>query len=134
MKHTRQFLLMVAMLLCSFAVNAQITDVSQLDNETVYFVSQPRHDKGATSWAVADGGAALKSNVELGIESDEADLRQQFSFITNDGGSSYYLYHPAEEKYVNRDGSLSATPLKPSPLPLWASSRTSSRLLTSASR
>ena len=110
MKNTKLFLLMVATLLCSFGVKAQITDVSQLSNDAVYFVSQPHHGKGATSWAIAEGGAALKSNVELGIESDVADLCQQFSFITNDGGSTYYLYHPAEGKYVNRDGSLSDTP------------------------
>ena len=110
MKNTKLFLLMVAMLLCSFGVKAQITDVSQLSNDAVYFVSQPHHGKGATSWAIAEGGTKLQTNVQLGIESDVADLCQQFSFITNDGGSSYYLYHPAEEKYVNRDGSLSATP------------------------
>ena len=101
---------MVAMLLCGIMVKAQITDVSQLDNETFYFVSQPHHAEGATSWAIAEGGTALKSNVELGLESDEADPRQQFSFISNDGGATYYLYHPAEDKYVNRDGSLSTTP------------------------
>ena len=110
MKHARQFLLMAATLLCGFSVKAQITAVSQLDNDSVYFVSQTYHAEGATSWAIAYGGTALQTNVELGIESDEADPRQQFSFITNDGGTTYYLYHPAEGKYVNRDGSLSVTP------------------------
>ena len=110
MKHKKLFLLMVATLLCGFSVKAQITAVSQLDNDSVYFVSQTYHAEGATSWAIAYGGTALQTNVELGIESDEADPRQQFSFITNDGGTTYYLYHPAEGKYVNRDGSLSVTP------------------------
>ena len=115
MKHARRFLLMAAVLLCSFAANAQdgITDVSQLDNETLYFVSQPHHDIKATSWAIAEGGSALVTNAQLGIEPDESDFRQQFSFISNDGGTTYYLYHPAEEKYVNNDGSLSATPQHP---------------------
>ncbi len=108
MKNTKLFLLMVATLLCSFGVKAQITDVSQLSNDVVYFVSLPYHSKGTTSWVVAEGGAALQSNVQLGIKSDLSDTRQQFSFITNNG--STYLYHPAEGKYVNQDGSLSTTP------------------------
>lgn len=30
------------------------------------------------------------------------DPRQHFAFITDDGGETYYLYHPAEKKYVNK--------------------------------
>lgn len=83
----------------------------ELDNETLYFVSQPY--RGATSWAIAKGGTALQCNGELGIAADKNDTRQQFAFITNDGGNTRYLYHPAERKYVNMDGSLSATPRDP---------------------
>ena len=82
-----------------------------MDNETLYFVSQPY--RGATSWAIAKGGTALQCNGELGIAADKNDTRQQFAFITNDGGNTRYLYHPAERKYVNMDGSLSATPRDP---------------------
>ena len=110
MKHARHFLLIAATLLCSFGVKAQITDVSQFSNDAVYFVSQPHHSGGATSWAIAEGGTALQTNVQLGIDPDPFDPHQQFAFITNDGGATYYLYHPAEGKYVNRDGSLSTTP------------------------
>ena len=83
----------------------------ELDNETLYFVSQPY--RGATSWAIAKGGTALQCNGELGIAADKNDTRQQFAFISNDGGNTRYLYHPAERKYVNMDGSLSATPRDP---------------------
>ena len=83
----------------------------ELDNETLYFVSQPY--RGATSWAIAKGGTALQCNGELGIAADMNDTRQQFAFISNDGGKTHYLYHPAERKYVNMDGSLSATPRDP---------------------
>ena len=82
----------------------------ELDSETLYYVSQPHHEKGATSWAVAQGGSRLQTNVELGIAADGKDVRQQFAFISDDGGRSYYVYHPAERKYVNMDGFLSTTP------------------------
>ena len=82
----------------------------ELNNETLYYVSQPYHEKGATSWAIAQGGSGLQTNVELNVTADGADTRQQFAFISNDGGKTHYLYHPAERKYVNMDGSLSATP------------------------
>lgn len=112
MKHARHLLLTVATLLCSIAVSAEgITDVSQLSNTKLYFVSQLY--RGATSWAIAEGGTALQCNGELGITADGADARQQFAFISNDGGTTCYLYHPAEKKYVNMDGSLDATPHDP---------------------
>ena len=82
----------------------------ELDSETLYYVSQPHHEKDATSWAVAQGGSRLQTNVELGIAADGKDVRQQFAFISDDGGRSYYVYHPAERKYVNMDGFLSTTP------------------------
>ena len=82
----------------------------ELDNETLYHVTQPHHEHGATAWVVAKGGSRLQSIIELGIASDKQDARQQFMFISNDGGKTRYLYHPAEKKYVNKDGSLSATP------------------------
>lgn len=116
MKHKKLFLFMVATLLCSFGVNAQITDVSQFSNDAVYFVSQPHHSGGATSWAIAEGGTALQTNVQLGIDPDPFDPRQQFAFITNDGGATYYLYHPAEGKYVYRwfsEGGLQDSPTDP---------------------
>lgn len=81
-----------------------------LNDETLYYVTQTYHEKGATSWAIAQGGNRLQTNVELGIAADGKDVRQQFAFISDDGGRSYYVYHPAERKYVNMDGFLSTTP------------------------
>ena len=83
----------------------------ELDNDAVYYVSQPYN--GGTSWAIATGGSAMNINTKLGITADGADARQQFAFITNDGGKTHYLYHPAEKKYVNKDNTLSATPRDP---------------------
>ena len=74
MKHARHFLLMVATLLCSVSVNAQaLTDVSQLSNSKLYFVSQPGHASGTpTSWIVPDGGDVMTVNNQLGVAGQPA--------------------------------------------------------------
>ncbi len=92
-------------------VEEPITSSDQLSNTKLYYVSQPHHSKGLTSWAVAEDGSELKSNVDLGITADSGDSRQQFAFIYRDG--VYYLYHAAEKKFVNANGSLSSTPVSP---------------------
>ena len=83
----------------------------QFSNHQLYHISQPHHSGGATSWAVEQGGAALKSNNDLGIETSETDSRQHFAILSNDGGVTYYLYHAAEKKFVNKDGSLGTEPV-----------------------
>jgi uncharacterized repeat protein (TIGR02543 family) len=88
-------------------VEMEQPDVPELDNASLYHVTLPYRDN--VSWAVAQGGQALSVNTQLGLASNGADARQQFAFITNDGGKAYYLYHPAEKKYVNKDGSLGTT-------------------------
>ena len=88
-----------------------ITAVSQLSNDQLYHISQPHHSGGTTSWAVEQGGTALKSNNDLGIEVSETDSRQHFAILSNDGGATYYLYHAAEKKFVNKDGSLGTEPV-----------------------
>ena len=81
---------------------------------TIYYISQPHHNKGvATSWGVAKGGNSLLSNVQLGADANIFDERQQFAFISNDNGATYYLYHVAEDKYINKDGSLDEQPIDP---------------------
>lgn len=77
----------------------------------IYCISQPNHSKGATSWAIAEDGDTLKSNVDLGIGLNAYDTRQQFAFIKN--GETYYLYHVAEGKYVNMQGLLTTEPVDP---------------------
>ena len=87
-----------------------ITSLLELSNSGVYYICLPNHSKGATSWAVATGGSALKSNNDLNIALDKDDARQQFAILSIDGGAVRFLYHVAEKKFVNKDGSLSATP------------------------
>lgn len=88
-----------------------ITAISELSNTVLYAVSQPNHSKGATSWAVQEGGQALKSSYDLGLSVDGEDARQQFAFVSNDGGTTLYLYHAAEAKFVAKDGSLGSKPV-----------------------
>ena len=88
-----------------------ITSLSELGNGVIYHISQPHHSSGATSWAVQTGGMALKSNADLSINVDRTDICQQFAFVSNDGGSTRYLYHVAESKFVNKDGSLGIKPM-----------------------
>ena len=96
---------------CSTTCKIKVKLNYQLSNHQLYHISQPRHSGGATSWAVEQGGAALKSNNDLGIETSETDSRQHFAILSNDGGATYYLYHAAEKKFVNKDGSLGTEPV-----------------------
>ena len=87
-----------------------VASIAQLSNTQLYYVSQPYHTKGITAWAVAEGGKALKTTGDLSLTTDKADTRQQFAFISNDNGATHYLYHAAEKKFVNKDGSLADVP------------------------
>ena len=88
-----------------------IKSVSELSNNKLYTVVQKSHDKGATSWAIAAGGDAFVSSkqVEGAVVGQADDTKQQFAFLTYE--EKIYLYHPAEKKFVNKDASLSATPV-----------------------
>lgn len=88
-----------------------ITSIDELNNETLYHVALPHHSKGLASWAVAEGGTAIKSNVDLGLTPDAADAKQQFAFISNDGGATRYLYHAAEKKFIGKKGVLTEAPM-----------------------
>ena len=96
---------------CVVTVAVPITSLSELNNNTVYHICQPHHSKGATSWAVERGGDKLRSNVDLGIELDSDDPRQQFAILSDDGGNTCFLYHVTESKFICKDGSLSETPV-----------------------
>ena len=84
------------------------TLVSAPESDRIYYIQQPYHRLGKTSWAVAENGDLLQSNVDLGIECNPYDVRQQFKFIVNEDGR--YLYHVGEQKYVNKDRTLSNVP------------------------
>ena len=87
-----------------------VASIAQLNNNQLYYISQPHHNKGLTAWAVAEGGNVLKSTGDLNLTADKTDARQQFAFISNDNGATHYLYHAAEKKFVNKDGSLADVP------------------------
>ena len=95
-------------------IGTPIKDVAELSNNYLYTVVQANHSKGATSWAVATGGAQFVSNADIDptLEAGKADdARQQFAFISHEG--TMYLYHAAEQKFVNKDCSLGEMPLDP---------------------
>ena len=93
--------------LASATPSAPITSLSELSNEKLYTVLQ----KGrGTSWAIGDN-ALVSSKQTSVITGKENDPKQQFAFITSN--ETTYLYHAAEKKFVNKDATLSATPVDP---------------------
>ena len=88
-----------------------ITSIDELNNNTLYYISLPHHSHGLCSWAVAEDGTAMKSNADLGLTPDATDTKQQFAFISNDGGATHYLYHAAEKKFVGKKGVLTEEPV-----------------------
>ena len=78
-----------------------ITNINQLSNDKLYYVSQPYRNN--TAWAVADNGANLVSNTQAGIAESSSDSRQLFAFVSNDGGNTLYMYHPAKKKFVSKE-------------------------------
>ena len=87
-----------------------ITSIEELNNVTLYYISLPNHTNGLVSWAAAENGLKMKSCADLGVAPDANDTKQQFAFISNDGGATRYLYHAAEKKFVAKDGSLCEYP------------------------
>ena len=84
-----------------------IASINELSNTKLYLVAQLKRDK--TSWAVAVGGNAMKSNEDLRIDMNTEDSRQHFALIKHN--DEFYLYHAAEKKFVSKDGSLSVQPV-----------------------
>ena len=82
----------------------QITDISQLDNNTKYTV----WTSSRGGWAVnADGTEFVSSNdARLGTTLDPTNEQFHFKFI-NEGGI-YYLFSVKANKYVKKDCSLNA--------------------------
>ncbi len=84
---------------------------AQFRNNQLYYVTQPYRNN--TSWAIAYNGTKLQSNVDIDVYTNANDSRQQFAVLSNDCGNTCYLYHAAEKKFVNKDGSLSNEPYDP---------------------
>ena len=87
-----------------------VSDLSELSNSQLYYISLPYHSKGITSWAVASGSTKLSSNKDIEISVNPDDKRQQFAILKS-SSSRYYLYHVAEKKFITKDGSLSSVPV-----------------------
>ena len=90
-----------------------LPSVAKLSNDRLYYISLPYRTGGLASWAVAQGGDGLKSNVDLGIVADKDDMAQQFAILTNNEGATRYLYHATEKKFVNKEGALTDAPVDP---------------------
>ena len=90
-----------------------LPSIAKLSNERLYYISLPYHASGLASWAIAQGGSALKSNVDLGIKADRDDTMQQFAILSNDEGATHYLYHAAEKKFVGKESKLTDEPVEP---------------------
>ena len=67
----KHLLLFFAALLPLLASASPVTSLAELNNGCLYHISQPYRNN--TSWAVAQGGTELMSNVTLGIENDVND-------------------------------------------------------------
>ena len=83
--------------------SAQIKSVSEFSNTKAYTVKNSR-----SAWVT--NAEALKTINDLKLKEDATDLNQQFAFLTANQGETYYLYSVGQEKFVNNNGALSATP------------------------
>ena len=97
---TFRHLFSALLLLCTTVASAQYRNISCFQQE--------HHSSGVTAWAVEEGGNALKSTRQLNIAVSLDDPRQQFAILYD--GAKLYLYHVAEKKFVNKDGSLGISP------------------------
>ena len=94
----------------SYIPNA-ISSISELKKNVIYHVSQPHHSSGKTAWAIIPEISDEIIANDWFVNVSLYDECQQFAFISNDNGKTHYLYHPAEKVFVNKDGSLSETPV-----------------------
>ena len=107
---TYSILVLCMLISATFAHGETIlTPITELNTTDLYFVSLPYRNN--VSWAIAKGGSNLQSSAELNITASSSDTRQQFMLQSLDSGATHYLYHPAEGKYINKDGSLSSSPV-----------------------
>ena len=81
----------------------KVTDLSQLDNDKVYFI------KSARAFLLYSEANAGKLSASTGktvgsVTEDLADPNQQFQIIKN--GANYYLFSVGAQKYVGTGGNL----------------------------
>ncbi len=101
---------LLALFLCVIGTAmAQITDISELSNDKKYTVWTARG-----GWAVNAEGTEFKSSNDVGLGTtltadNMKNAQCQFQFLSNDGGTTIYLFSVYANKYVNNDCSLSTT-------------------------
>ncbi len=107
----RHSILVLCLFLSAISVygDSIVASTIVLNTTDLYFVSLPYRNN--VSWAIAKGGSKLQSSAELNINASSSDTRQQFMLQSLDSGATHFLYHPAEGKYINKDGSLSPSPV-----------------------
>ena len=100
---------LLALFLCVIGTAmAQITDISQLSKDKKYKV----WTSSRGGWAVNAAGDRFVSSNDAGIGLTLSNVRSiqcEFQFLSNDGGTTIYLYSVSANKYVNKDCTLSAT-------------------------
>ena len=61
-----------------------------------------------SNWGVAQNPVRLNTLAELSLAKSETDTKQQFAFITPDGGQNYYLYSIHAQRYLKSDNTFGA--------------------------
>ena len=61
-----------------------------------------------SNWAIADNPTALNTLAKLGLAKAVFDTKQQFAFITPDGGKNYYLYSVHAKRYLKSNNTFGA--------------------------
>lgn len=102
---------LLALFLCVIGTamaQTQITDISQLSKDKKYTVWTGSRG----GWAVNTEGTQFKSSNDAGLGTTLSNVRSiqcEFQFLSNDGGTTIYLFSVSANKYVNKDCTLSAT-------------------------
>ena len=99
----KSFTLLFSLLLAFVSTAmAQITDISQLDNDTKYTV----WTSSRGGWAVNADGTEFKSSQDVGLGTTLDPMNEQFHFKFINEGGIYYLFSVKANKYVKMDKTL----------------------------
>ena len=104
---TNMWLAVKAMSLTLTEDPAYVSALSQVNPNKCYTVTCNR-----SAWAVANEGTALTTIAKLGLAPSSSDAKQQFAFVTPDGGTSYYLFSCNAGKYLTSSNELTNNPLE----------------------
>ena len=102
---------LLALFLCVIGTAmAQISDISELSNDKKYTVWTGSRG----GWAVNAEGTQFKSSKDAGLGTTLTtaimkNAQCQFQFLSEDGGTTIYLYSVSANKYVKKDCTLSET-------------------------